>query len=330
MMFLKKTLQGETFLQFDTGTQDPKRILIFYSLQNFDIFKKSRIWLADGTFKSVPHEFYQLYTIHIDFIGATLPIIYILMKDKAEETYLRAFQLILKNNKFLVEYIIMDYEMAPKNALQLLFKNVTFFGCNFHFSQIIWRKIQAFDLVSQYLNDSIFNEFIRSLLSLSFIPKNDILKIYEQIIYKYNDFNSENIKKFVEYFKKNFIGVYEKYHLLEEPKYQYEFWSNYEKVIHEIPRTINSLEAWHRGLNQKVVVPHSNLTKFLSILQKVEEVNRLKITCLLNGKVDIWKKNIKKDLKLKLFVLNYSQFDSEKYIELISSIYKWKLNKNKH
>ena len=62
-MEYRSTAKGEMFLLYDSGP-DPERILIFGTCQNIEMLKCSQHWLADGTFKTAPVLFQQVYVIH--------------------------------------------------------------------------------------------------------------------------------------------------------------------------------------------------------------------------------------------------------------------------
>ena len=63
------------------------RILIFISDRSLIELSKRRIWYADGTFKSAPKGFMQLYTIHgINENGLAFPAAYILTQDRTADT----------------------------------------------------------------------------------------------------------------------------------------------------------------------------------------------------------------------------------------------------
>ena len=79
----------------------------------------------DGTFKTVPTLFRQLYTIHA-MVGTgenakILPLVYALMTSKTEECYTRLFESL---NDFAAEneldlnpqFILTDFEQAAINA----------------------------------------------------------------------------------------------------------------------------------------------------------------------------------------------------------------------
>ena len=60
---MKKTLNGVDFLVKDSIV-DNKRVLMFTTSANINYLAQSSIWIMDGTFKTVPTIFRQLYTIH--------------------------------------------------------------------------------------------------------------------------------------------------------------------------------------------------------------------------------------------------------------------------
>ena len=58
-----RTLKDELFLLHDSGLEI-QRILIFATQKNLDMLQFSRVWLADGTFRTAPLLFTQVYVIH--------------------------------------------------------------------------------------------------------------------------------------------------------------------------------------------------------------------------------------------------------------------------
>ena len=63
--FYKITDKGDRCLLHDSGfVSENQRILIFGTRKNLDMISTASVWLADGTFKTVPGLFYQLYVIH--------------------------------------------------------------------------------------------------------------------------------------------------------------------------------------------------------------------------------------------------------------------------
>ena len=112
---LQKTLDGTQFLFFDSGVEDENRYVIFASIICLNSLKKTKVWLSDGTFKSCPKEFYQVYVIHGHIYGITVPLVYILMSGKTEAMYCIAFEK-LREIGCAPDIIIVDYESAVISA----------------------------------------------------------------------------------------------------------------------------------------------------------------------------------------------------------------------
>src|SRR5688572_20268439 len=66
---MQKTLDGSNFLIKDSTIGD-NRILIFTTVANINHLNQSSIWIMDGTFKTVPTIFKQLYTIQ-GYVGGS-------------------------------------------------------------------------------------------------------------------------------------------------------------------------------------------------------------------------------------------------------------------
>ncbi len=79
--------QFKNFLLADMGS-DAQRILLFGREGNLDTLEQSNSWYMDGTFRSAPLLFHQIYVILCERLGAVHPMIYgLLLPNKAGETY---------------------------------------------------------------------------------------------------------------------------------------------------------------------------------------------------------------------------------------------------
>ena len=142
-------ISGKKFLLCDDG--ETNKILAFGTEEFFKLLCESSEIYADGTFKSVPSIFSQLYTIHIMIKDVMVPVLYILLPNKNLNTYVRMFRLIqdiairLQLNSSPKKFTI-DFEAAVITAIQALFPLAEINGCLFHFSQCIWSKVQNLGL----------------------------------------------------------------------------------------------------------------------------------------------------------------------------------------
>ncbi|XP_065317513.1 uncharacterized protein LOC135925884 isoform X2 [Gordionus sp. m RMFG-2023] len=89
----RKTCSGLPFLQYDSKHLLPElpRILIFATAQNLRLMAESSHWYADGTFKTTPLIFYQLWTLHVLYNKTVIPTIFALLPNKTQITYIRVF-----------------------------------------------------------------------------------------------------------------------------------------------------------------------------------------------------------------------------------------------
>lgn len=67
------THDGQEFLLFDSGPDTNNRMLIFGTLDNIRLLGSTPHWFMDGTFKTAPSLFFQLYTIHALVNTRTIP-----------------------------------------------------------------------------------------------------------------------------------------------------------------------------------------------------------------------------------------------------------------
>ena len=84
----------------------------------------------DGTFKVVPHLFYQLFTIFIQYKGHVMPAVHILMTNKTEQLY---FAVLSALREYIPDFKPMfancDFERASRNAFISSFPDITLIGC---------------------------------------------------------------------------------------------------------------------------------------------------------------------------------------------------------
>ena len=127
---------------YDSGPVE-KRIVIFATKRNLQLISQSNHWYADGTFKTVPLLFHQLYTLHGLKQKGSLPLVFELLPDKTEETYITFLQE-LKNLEPMCAPIsvTIDFEKAMMKACLKECPNTEQNYCFFYFSQCILRAIQ--------------------------------------------------------------------------------------------------------------------------------------------------------------------------------------------
>ena len=80
-----QAMSGEDFLLEDSKVSGTgKRCLVLATNKNIEILNSYGNWFFDGSFKSCPDNFYQVYTVHCLVDGTTFPCIYALLPDKRQ------------------------------------------------------------------------------------------------------------------------------------------------------------------------------------------------------------------------------------------------------
>ncbi|KAG0437181.1 hypothetical protein DMUE_3839 [Dictyocoela muelleri] len=308
---------GDLFLQYDSGIDDDNRVVVFCTEKNLARLESSKIILMDGTFKSSPVRFKQLYTIVVYINGKYIPLLFILMRSKNEVSYSKICTFIKsKSPNFSPEYIILDFEVAPRKSFAKFFPKSKFGGCLFHFSQNIWRKIQELDLVTEYNKVYEFKKSIRCLLSLSFVRSDKVKEYFTKIIESISTENKYLYRNIFFYFEKNYINI------SNENLY---FWNTYDRTIKTIPRTTNSLEGWHRGLNNLFTRASPDLGLFGEKLQKEYDISQKKLInaiCSNSTSATMTKKELK-EKELEYLVLKFEDYEPMDYLTALSLIFKW-------
>uniref|UniRef100_A0A2S2PHE5 MULE transposase domain-containing protein n=1 Tax=Schizaphis graminum TaxID=13262 RepID=A0A2S2PHE5_SCHGA len=84
-----KTNQNENFLLVNSKETN---IVGFSTLSNLKVLCNSDTIFVDGTLKSCPILYHQLFTVHCTINQSYVPLVYILLPSKTTQCYLQAFQ----------------------------------------------------------------------------------------------------------------------------------------------------------------------------------------------------------------------------------------------
>ena len=105
----------------------------------------------DGTFKTVPTLFRQLYSTHATAGGninfRVVPLVYAQMSSKSEESYQTLFQELNEREeenhlKLNLDFVLTDFEKPSINAVLSEFPSIQSKGCHCNLGQSAYRQIQ--------------------------------------------------------------------------------------------------------------------------------------------------------------------------------------------
>lgn len=306
----KNTTSGENFLAYDSGPGQ-NRILIFATQRNLDRMVRCEHWYADGTFKSSPPLFQQIYTIHALRYSQVIPTVFILMSDRSANTYVRVFTELKRLQPALNPTSVMtDFEQAAILAWTTVFPNTIQRGCLFHLSQCLWRRVQLTpDLQQRYTTDDEFALSIRQLAALAFVPLTDVSGAFEDLMEtNFYQINSEILGPLVNYFEDTWIGrPGRRGRGRSAPMFSQSLWNCYDASIDDLPKTNNSVEGWHRGFSQLLGAHHPSIWKFINGIKKEQSLNEMRLEQYIAGHQPQAGRRIYKDTadRIKLIVADY-------------------------
>lgn len=274
---------GECILLNDSVSQDgTKRFSIFTSEILFEHFCNSELLVADGTFKTCPKPFYQLFIIHGNIPGYdsyfTHPLIWIFLSGKDADLYSAALNVLRqhaleKNLIIRAQYCLCDFEVAIRKSFEFVFIGIKLYACFFHLRQIIIARLKKMKLFHLYESDEVFMKEITMFSALAFFEPHEI----ENLFVEFYDSLSENAKTFADWFYVNYIRKLDDSPARNPPT----FWSVYELVQKGYPKTQCGAEQSHHSLFLSCKKEfHPPLYRMISILknqiikseQKIERV----------------------------------------------------------
>ena len=160
--------------------------------------------------------------------------------------------------------------MAMLQALKKTFPSSQVKGCNFHFNQCIYRKIQELGLVKDYTENEEVRTYIRMIAALAHIPPQCIDYGYDHLMA--NVPAAEGIVEFNNYVTEQWFN---------NPHVGY-MWNCY----NERHRTTNIVETWHSCLNKSIRKSHPNIVELIIKLKedaKFYDLKRMQLRLNMQG-----------------------------------------------
>lgn len=284
---LKETISGQSFVlkkeEFDGDT-----IIIFSSLQSMIKLCRSDMIIMDGTFKTCPLLFRQIYTLHglvgIEGQKRCVPLVFTLMTSKREALYRRMLEIL---QEYCLEYgidlcpryVLTDFEMAIINAVRVKLPMASHRGCLFHLGQIIYRNVQAKGLQRIYSSDGEFSLQVGQLVALAFLPPDDIPAAFDLVKDNFDRRGRELIK----WFERYYVAGHRVGRARRSPQFPPSMWSVAELMDGGLPRSQNNLEAWHRRFGSLAHNKHLGVIKCIELFREEEHSVSIQIERLEAG-----------------------------------------------
>jgi hypothetical protein len=155
-------------------------VMIFMTTANTRLLSTCDTIFIDGTFRTAPHPYYQLVTIHALHRGVVIPTCFCLLSGKSIGHYRQLLSHIsirvrrVTRRRWNPQNVICDFELALITALQTELPGCRIRGCYFHFTQSLWRKVASLGLVTQYRRNSRhgrkIRKIIQKIMAIGYLP----------------------------------------------------------------------------------------------------------------------------------------------------------------
>lgn len=236
-------------------------IIVFSTTDNLHHLSTSDHILGDGTFKSCPKFFVQLYTWHAFKNGTYLPSVYCLLPNKTTSTYKKMLCLIFqeteaRNFSFNPPFVHLDLEISMHKAVRILWPTCSIKVCNFHLGQCWFRKLQSLGLTQEYrAQDSEIGNWLKIFFSMPALPKDEIEDCFAFEIMAAKPIESKNLDEFADYILNTYIT--------SNCSFPPSTWAG---LTMSDVTTTNACESFHLHFEHSVATSHPNIFKFIDAL----------------------------------------------------------------
>ena len=246
------------------------RIFMLTTDENLDFLCQSVRLCGDGTFKAAPKLWTQLYTIHGQKNGFTVPCVFALLPDKRKETYTRLFRQLKSwlsefSTTWDFESYLSDFEKGAYLAAKDVFTGIREEGCFFHMAKRLDLHVKQLGLMPKYQIDMGFRTRVKCLAALAFIPVSDLVAVYEALS---TTFLADEIS-ILHYFESTCIGMgVGADRLRRDPAFPHQMWNVLDRHDQGSTRTTNALEAFHHSFNALISCQHPSIWTLLDSLKR--------------------------------------------------------------
>lgn len=151
-------------------------LAVFSTRRMLQVMHEAQHLYKDGTFRTAPHPYKQVMTVHGYYHGYVIPLAFALLDGKTTGQYRQVLQT-LKNGvyrqtgqRLAPSKVVTDFEQALLLAIESEFPNVRTAGCYYHFCQSLWRHLQELGLARTYRRNQPFRKLVRKVMATGFLP----------------------------------------------------------------------------------------------------------------------------------------------------------------
>ena len=229
----------------------------------------------DGTFKTCPRLYTQLFTVHGLYFGAVVPFVYVLLADKRADTYYKVINIVWDaiaglGSVFDPKIIMSDFESGFIEAVRKQFPTANHKGCFFHYAQAVWKKVQDLGLVISFRDDDEIKDLVHSCFAFAFLPESEIVRVFNEIVNKLSPCKLALLNAFLNYYRTTWL----------DGLFPLRMWNKCGQD--HLHRTNNAVESRHAGLRHNLPC-HPNIFVFIREIKRRQSLAQLAVLRANNG-----------------------------------------------
>ena len=298
-------------------------VAVFATDIELQILSNCRVIFVDGTFKTSPAPYAQVFSVHGEFMERVIGLSMALLTGKTQQHYELTFAILCQemtrvtgNQITNIQLVVADFEAAIHNAVRVCIPNVRIGGCYFHFVQSLWRNTQDMGLTIPYRTNDDVKKCIRKCFSMGFLPLNIVVNAF------YTYIASPLVVQLVAQYpplRTWFTYINDTYIVGNFPP---NTWNVFDRGIDV--RTNNYVESYYGKWNKTVGVKHPSLWTTIRKMKDEQSVVRNKIARARQGEPGLprrqkWIRLEQRINGLKVLLLNQERTIAQ-YWEAISYV----------
>ena len=256
-------------------------VALFGTTEQLRLLRRASNIFADGTHRSTPRPYKQIYTIHAEIQRHIVKVATCTMLNKDTGSYRHVLQVLKRGVRQVTGHhwrpttIVIDFELAAKNAFETEFPNADIKGCYFHFNQALWKHIKDLGLTRAYKDNRRVKKLVKKIMALGFLPLPYVRMNFQQLRQSARTLRLvnryPNLDRFMTYVDNTYMNGH----------FPPAMWNVYDRPMET--RTNNAVESFHRAWNQAVGVRHPSLWVFIRVLKDQYSAQQVKMRNIRNG-----------------------------------------------
>ena len=279
----RQTASGSEFYRCAQDGEDGHSLL-FISPEGSHILRTSEIWFADGTFRTAPDLYSQVYLIFGQLPnGQIIPCAYSLLPDKRSSSYQYVWQTVRDIvNPASPKTILVDFEQAEIKACREVYPEADISGCFFHFKKALEANIGKKGCKKQVNETAKYQKILNYLLALAFVPCEEVNDTWDRVIKPFITEDASELTpemtSFISYFEANYLGELSRFGRRLKPRIRVNLWNKFKFAVEGQPITNNGAEAFNGSWN-RATPANASLWTILDGFRREETLASEKYRC---------------------------------------------------